>query len=322
MEAGYDYLLLRGRPQPNWFRSLGVFILLFGAVLLATSGAYFGYATNARADLKDLNAAVSDPYEGMGLFAPYHASESPDRVRGSTVLDEPGAGWLPFDVSGQRGNTSSPVPVARLIPGFSSSAIASHNLYPGESLPASFWSNPQAFEPLDYQLRVLLAGFTPIESAGTLLNEATPAATRIVVPSIGIDSNVVELGIKDLGGSRAYETPANAVGHIPETADAGEGRSAWFFGHTESPTLGEGSVFFNLGKIPERLRAGEDVYIITDNGHHQFLYRVVSTAVVHQNDMRLYDTGVASIHLVSCVPRLVYDHRLVVTGELIARKTL
>ena len=108
------------------------------------------------------------------------------------------------------------------------------------------------------------------------------------------------------------------MGHIPESANAGEQGASWFFGHTESPISREGSVFFNLQKVPEKLRNGEDVFIITDNGINQFLYRATTTRVVHQDDLRLDSAPSAGINLVSSVPRFVYDHRLVVSGELIA----
>jgi sortase (surface protein transpeptidase) len=36
--------------------------------------------------------------------------------------------------------------------------------------------------------------------------------------------------------------------------------------------------------------------------------------------MELYDTGRANIHLVTCVPRLDYSHRLIATGELVGVK--
>ena len=85
--------------------------------------------------------------------------------------------------------------------------------------------------------------------------------------------------------------------------------------------MGEGSVFFNLRQVPGKLRDNEDVFIITESGQTQFLYLVTSSQVVHQDDMALYETGQATIHLVSCVPRLVYDYRLIVTGELVAQKT-
>ena len=47
MEAGYDYLLLRGRLRRSLFRYAGIFFFVFGAVLLASGGAYYGYAAKA-----------------------------------------------------------------------------------------------------------------------------------------------------------------------------------------------------------------------------------------------------------------------------------
>jgi LPXTG-site transpeptidase (sortase) family protein len=84
--------------------------------------------------------------------------------------------------------------------------------------------------------------------------------------------------------------------------------------------MGVGAVFSHLPVIPSMLRNEDDVYIITDNGIRQFLYKVTSTKVVHENELELYDTLESTIHLVTCVPRLVYDHRLVVTGKLVGVK--
>ena len=200
------------------------------------------------------------------------------------------------------------------------SAISNQRLYPGESLLANFWSNPLSYESASYREKVLLQGFTPLDATLGLPLDGGSVATRIIIPSIEVDSAITELAVVDMGSSRAYETPSHTVGHIPETANSGEAGSAWFFGHTESPILGEGSVFFNLSKLPGKLSRGEDVFVVTDDGQQQYLYRITSSRVVHQRDMRLYDTGQATIHLVSCVPRLVYDHRLIVTGELVGRK--
>jgi len=200
------------------------------------------------------------------------------------------------------------------------SAISNQQLFPGESLQASFWSNPLSYESASYRERILLQGFNAVDlNQGLALGSGDPA-TRLIIPSIEVDSGVDELAILDLGGSRAYETPANTVGHIPETANAGEAGSGWFFGHTESPIQGEGSVFLNLSKIPGKLQNGEDVFVVTSNGERQYLYRITSSRVVPQEEMALYDTGKAALHLVSCVPRLVYDHRLIVSGELIGEK--
>jgi LPXTG-site transpeptidase (sortase) family protein len=89
----------------------------------------------------------------------------------------------------------------------------------------------------------------------------------------------------------------------------------------ESPLIGEGSVFRNLDQVPDKLTNGEEVQIITDNGTEQFLYRVTATRVVHEDQITLDGDGGPNIHLVSCFPRLVYDHRLIVDATLIAKKT-
>jgi LPXTG-site transpeptidase (sortase) family protein len=324
MEAGYDYLLLRGRLQRRFFKYSGIFVLLMGVALLATGGAYYGYAAKARANLDNLNVSVP------GVLADQASAALGEAGQGS--LGAPGSG-APAGLDGEGeganaallavpGNGQSPAVEgsAMLLPALSAAAISNQRLYPGESLGAASWSNPLGYEPPSYREQLLLQGFTPVELGHEVPGDRLAAAERIIVPSIGVDSEVSELAILNLSGSRAYETPDNVVGHIPETANAGEAGSSWFFGHTESPTMGEGSVFFDLRKIPDKLRAGEEVFIITDNGQEQYLYRATSSQVVQQDDMRLYDTGRATIHLVSCVPRLVYDHRLVVTGELIAWK--
>ena len=280
MEAGYDYLLLRGRFQRRIARFTGVFLLVFGVLLLASGGAYYGYAAKARSNLDNLQVSVDLP-------------------------PSPPAGE-PF------------VPPPRVVPSFSPAAISDTPLYPGESLSVDSWTSPLAYEPLPLREQVLLKGFTSIDPTDTALLGPFAPANRIIIPAIGIDSTVTELSILDLGNSRTYETPKNVIGHIPETANAGERGDSWFFGHTESPLRREGSVFFTLQNVPERLKNGETVYIITDNGSERFLYRATGTKVFHQDDMRLTESGGNNIHLVSCVPRFDYTHRLVVTGELIA----
>lgn len=265
MEAGYDYLLIRGRLQRRIARFTGIFLLVFGFLLLASGGAYYGYSAKAKSNLDDL-AAVLQP-------------RTVNAISGSSA----------FNVS----------------------------LFPGKAVTADSWDNLYGYEPAYLREQALLRGFSPIGETGVTLADIPPS-TRILVPAIGVDSTVSELAILDLGDSRTYESPDNTVGHIPESANAGETGTSWFFGHTESPISREGSVFFNLQKVPEKLRNGEDVFIITDNGINQFLYRATSSRVVHQDDLRLDASPKADIKLVSSVPRFVYDYRLVVSGELIA----
>ena len=305
MEAGYDYLLLRGRLQRKLAKFTGIFLLVFGALLLASGGAYYGYAAKARTDLDQLNVRLPGSLAGIGR----------DLLVSATSLESQGL----HDAQSEKQLGESQA-LAKVLPELSPLAIGVRQLYPGEALVAGSWSNPWTYEPSSYREMVLLQGFTPVEFSNPPFQSILPAATRLIIPALDIDSSVRELAILDLGGSRAYETPANTIGHIPESVNAGEAGSSWFFGHTESPILGEGSVFFNLRSVPDKLRNGEDVFIITDNGDYQFMYRATSSQVVPQSDMRLYDTGQATIHLVSCVPLLVYDHRLIITGELVAQK--
>jgi sortase (surface protein transpeptidase) len=288
MEAGYDYLLLRGRLQRHLFGFSGLFLLIFGALLLAGGGAYYIYAAKARADLEQLNV----------------------------VLPEADRTFLDSRDNARAGEPSPDLEPVAPPPGIPVSAIADQRLYSGDFLTADFWNNPLAYEPLAYREQVLLQGFTPMKVGQALPMGSQPSVTRIMVPALGIDSSVKELAVLNLASRKAYETPANTVGHIPESANAGEAGSSWFFGHLESPVAGEGSVFYRLAEIPDMLRKGKEVFVIADNGAQQYLYRVTSTQVVHQSQMKLHDIGQANIHLVACVPSLVYDHRLIVTGEL------
>ena len=164
-------------------------------------------------------------------------------------------------------------------------------------------------------------GFVLIDDGDADALPPVSAATSMSISAVEIDASIVELAIEDLGDKRAYETPDNAVGHIPETYDAGENGDGWFFGHMESPLIGEGAVFSGLAQIPGMLASGEEVQIITSNGSEEFLYRVTATRTVHEDDLTLDGDGGPNIHLVACFPRLVYDHRLIVDAELIAKKT-
>ena len=265
MEAGYDFL--HGRLQRRVVNLSGLILLTVGLLLLASGGAYYVYAANAKSNLDEL-VSVS-------------ALRTVDPINGRTA--------------------------------------STVSLFPGKAVAAEFWTDLFAYVPLDYRQHQLLGGFTSISELNLSMTLIQPA-TRIKVPSIGINSSITELAIIDLGDSRHYESPNNTVGHIPGTGAGNESYTSWFFGHTESPVSREGSVFFNLQKIPEQLLEGEEVFIITDHGENQFLYRVLSSQVIHQDDLTLDATPSSDINLVSSVPRFVYDHRLVISGKLIAFK--
>jgi sortase (surface protein transpeptidase) len=188
-------------------------------------------------------------------------------------------------------------------------------LYPGSEIPARQWADPRG--PLDLGL-ASLDGFTPVSELGRpSLVGSIGRAERIAIPMLGIDVVIEELAIEDLGSSSAYETPKNIVGHIPQTPNPGSHGNGWYFGHLESPLQGEGDVFARLPKVPELLSDGEAVHVILESGGREYLYVVSETDLIHQSDMALYQAGDARVTLVTCLPRLRYDQRLLVTALLI-----
>ncbi|MCH2304571.1 MAG: sortase [SAR202 cluster bacterium] len=148
-------------------------------------------------------------------------------------------------------------------------------------------------------------------------------ANYITIPIINLNSKVEELELVELDNSMQYNTPKNVVGHIPDTSKPGEIGNSWYFGHLQSPLRDEGDVFRNLPLIPDKMRDGFPVYVVLNTDVAEFAYKVISTKVMHQDELDLYSSEYSTITLVTCVPKLIYDHRLVVTARLVGvRKSI
>ena len=193
---------------------------------------------------------------------------------------------------------------------------AAQILYPGALLPARLWADPRGAITLG---QPDLNGFIPIGSEPRpLIAGAVGQADRILIPQLGVDAVVEELNLINLASSPAYETPKFTVGHIPTTPNPGSAGNGWYFGHLENPVQGEGNVFLRLPEIADLLRDGEETHVIFASGDRDYLYLVSSTDLVHADDLALYLSDDARVSLVTCYPRLRYDHRLIVTANLIA----
>ena len=228
----------------------------------------------------------------------------------------------------------APAPVQQE-PLISVSALEGQQAYPAGAIKATGWSNPLGYEPTSFVEAALIRNFRPISANEGAAPGTAPLPGRLIIPAIGVDSKVAGLSIMDLGDSRAYETPKHVVGYLPESSRPGETGSAWLFGHLESPIAGEGNVFYDLPKIPGLLRKGEDVFAIVESGTTSYLYKLTEAFVVPQDQLSTdypsmqqlkpefarLSPGNANLHMVACVPRFVYDHRLVVSGELVGIKT-
>ena len=189
-------------------------------------------------------------------------------------------------------------------------------LYPGENLPFYLWQAPRITEPLDISSSNILEGFLPVGSFDIGSPGEMSVAKVIRIPIIGLEADVNELAIVNLGDSIEYETPKQVVGHIPETANPGESGRVWLFGHLQSPLRGEGSVFSDLPLIPKKLRNGELVHVFLDGSLGTYVYKVRSSEVVSEEDLSLYSSLDSTITLVTCVPRFTYDNRLLIHGDL------
>ena len=325
MQAGYDYLLLGRKLHRRLLRFVALSLVVLGLGLLGGGIAFFVIFDKSTEELEDqFNVTIpsSQPTPGVNGDAALQPT-SPEgelaaarRESQTTPTPEPAPATLeptPTTATTVAVSPEEPAPTSLPI-----EVITAAQLYPGENLRAVYWANPLAYEPLSFIIPNLLEGFSPADplaapAQGTLLSPLR----RLIVPSIDVDSEITELRILNLGDSRAYETPKNVVGHIPETASAGEAGTTWLFGHLESPIRNEGNVFSQLPKIPGLLRKGEEVYAIVESDTAAYLYRIVESKVVPQEDLRLTDADRSSLVLVACVPRLIYDHRLLITGELV-----
>ena len=206
--------------------------------------------------------------------------------------------------------------------------VASYNsIYPALALHPKYWRSPATAgsDPYTFGSVMRPDGFLSLSADRGEPRGTAPDAAHVAIPSIGVDSAVANLAILDLGDRREYETPNKIVGRIPQKANPGEIGATWLFGHLESPIRGEGDVFRRLPEIPNLLKMGDPVYVeVRNEAGDEFLYQITETKVVHRDDLAPYvygeDPDKAVITLVACVPRMVYDHRILVIGELVGVK--
>ena len=324
-------------------RALGVVMVVAGAILMTLVGGYYTYSANARSQLDKLNFdVVAQPAQPVQF-----PQTMPPSLRTPPEVQPPPGPALAQTTSASASTEPASVGIVATVP---SSAVSSPQttqragpanqeesarppssytaLYPGTHIHPKFWAQPlwSGGEPYVYNPANpdagLPDGFRAISALDDALRRGEGALTsRISIPLIEVDSGTTELAILNLGDSRAYETPKHLVGHIPQSPNPGEIGNGWYFGHLESPIKGEGNVFHRLPEIPDLLRDGDDVFVELESVDGRvFLYKTTRTEVMHQDEFEFYGSDMAQITLVACVPRLVYDHRIVVTAELVGVK--
>jgi len=147
-----------------------------------------------------------------------------------------------------------------------------------------------------------------------------PAAARLVVPLIDVDSGIKPLEIEVQNGIPALETPKWIVGWVPWSNNPGEADSTYLFGHLNSPINREGNVFQRLPEIATLLKSGQKVTaVVVSADGTAWLYQIIATKVLPGTEMRIENPGEPSLYLVTCVPEYVYDHRFIAEGRLIGK---
>ena len=322
----------RLRRLSTFVTALGVAMLAVGALLLAAVGAYYALGLYSTSQLDKLNAS----FEGAPSLPPItasvaHASES--QVSPATAAPEPPGPQTQLPLY-QYHDTTSPVgnfvassrsdvqaeisaaPDASPV-GFA--GVRSYASFPTTQVHPKYWHQPMwagtdAYTALDTSAT---DGFMPASQLERASKGSNAPALRLTIPAIGVTSDVSELALLDLGDRLRYETPNQVVGHIPGTANPGELGNGWFFGHLESPVRGEGNVFNRLPELSRLLTNGDHVYVSVASDGGVYLYQVVESRVVHHTELRLYDSTDATITLVTCANRPLYDYRQVVTAKLV-----
>lgn len=156
-------------------------------------------------------------------------------------------------------------------------------------------------------------------SAGiSVVTAARQPPTRIVLPSIGVDSPVTEVGwtIKKLGRRQVteWEVADNAVGYHRDSAAPGEPGNMVMSGHNNT----KGEVFRNLNRI----HTGDSITVYA--GDNEYRYVVTEKVLLDEvgasaqqrarNAEWIAPTADERLTLVSCFPYSTNSKRLIVVA--------
>ena len=275
-----------------WRRPIGLGLVLLGLALVGVSLWYYVYAKRAVADLDRLITAPAAGSPEGELPREWLLAQGSDQP----FVEAPTEHLPPLD-------DADGLP---LLTTQSTEGLLGADLLGGASGPEG---------PADSS--ALLSRWADWSTLSKTLGEA-PRVTRIVIPAIGVDTAVVELGIVWDGDKRVWQRAKQSVGHHLGTANPGELGNVVLSGHINSPVRGEGRVFKRLPEIPLRVQNGEEVEVFIYTEDKTYIYRVVQNDVVTPNEIRVFaPTEKPSLTLITCVPDLVFSHRLIVTGLLI-----
>ena len=321
-----ESLLTLASSLKSW-RSIGFSMIIFGITIILGLSSFHLLGFHSSFQLEAMNVEFDGPLEIPDNDTPFKIkSVQADTLNIQDQLQNSGSTQEQFE------NSKLDSKISEII--IPSSEITSENsttelvqLYNSEDFRIphpKYWDQPLFAGNDPYLPKKFFKpkGFLPLDHKNWETVNVFSVPMQMSVPLIKIESSISELKIIDYGNHLAYETPDNVIGHIPKSANPAEIGNGWYFGHIESPIAKEGSVFHKLPEVATLLRDGEPVYIIISNQETDFLYQVVSSLIIHKDELELYETNDYSITLVTCSNRPYYDHRQLVTGKLVGFKQI
>lgn len=168
-----------------------------------------------------------------------------------------------------------------------------------------------ALPPGVYDERAAGMGYTPLSGTAGAAPGSLPAATKLRVPALDI-----KVSVDELLSTKAYAMDSIADGQRDGLANPGEQGAMWFLG----PAGGGPYGFSNLRQAPHYVDGTEGLPIIVSNREQDYLYLATHTDVIPASDLALSSTDRATVHLAVPVPDGLYDHFLVLSGELVGMR--
>ena len=166
-----------------------------------------------------------------------------------------------------------------------------------------------------YHSKMEALGFTPLAANHAAPLGTLPEAERLIVPELGIN---VKLDPSTLTGSSIVDhaSKIDPAGYGGIQANPGERGAIWLFGQPGD----QAGNFGGLTNATELLDSGEDVLIYVSSDSRDYLYAATHTDVIPATELRLSSADRATIHLAVPVPPGLFNHFLVMSGELVGVK--
>lgn len=155
--------------------------------------------------------------------------------------------------------------------------------------------------------------------SGEALPAKQRAPTHITIPSIGVNTDIIEVGLSptfvDGQDVSVWDVAAYAVGHHFSSANPGEGENVVLSGHDDW----QGEVFRDLYK----LKNGDKIIVQTGTktwSYHvetRFALQEIGASLNQRLDNAVFigATGDERLTLITCWPYSVDDHRLIVIAR-------